>query len=59
MQRISEEVGRMEHYITEIAINKLRHLSSITISLNPEARQHLIITGKNGSLMSIRMDIHL
>ncbi|MCM1236895.1 MAG: AAA family ATPase [Ruminococcus flavefaciens] len=39
----------MEHYITEINIGKLRHLSNIIISLNPEQRQHLIITGKNGS----------
>lgn len=39
----------MEHYITEINIEKLRHLSNIIISLNPEQRQHLIITGKNGS----------
>lgn len=39
----------MEHYITEIKIDKLGHLSDITISLNPERRQHLMITGKNGS----------
>ena len=39
----------MEHYITEINIEKLRHLSNIVISLNSEQRQHLIITGKNGS----------
>lgn len=39
----------MEHYITEIRIDKLRHLSDIVISLNPERKQHLIITGKNGS----------
>lgn len=39
----------MEHYITKIKITKLRHLSNITISLNPEQKQHLIITGKNGS----------
>ena len=39
----------MEHYITEINIEMLRHLSNIVISLNPEQRQHLIITGKNGS----------
>ena len=39
----------MEHYITEIAIKELRHLSNIVVSLNPEKRQHLIITGKNGS----------
>lgn len=39
----------MEHYITEICIDKLRHLSNIDIPLNSEQRQHLIITGKNGS----------
>ena len=39
----------MEHYITEINIDKLRHLSNTEISLNKEHRQHLIITGKNGS----------
>ena len=39
----------MQHYITEIKINQLRHLSDISISLNTENRQHLIITGKNGS----------
>lgn len=39
----------MEHYITKINIDKLRHLSNIVISLNAEQRQHLIITGKNGS----------
>lgn len=39
----------MGHFITEIEIDKLRHLSGITISLNPEARQHLMVTGKNGS----------
>lgn len=39
----------MEHYITEIRIEKLRHLSGIQISLNSKERQHLIITGKNGS----------
>lgn len=39
----------MQHYITEININQLRHLSDISISLNTENRQHLIITSKNGS----------
>lgn len=39
----------MEHYITEIRIEKLRHLSDVAISLNPNKKQHLILTGKNGS----------
>ncbi len=39
----------MEHYITEIYIEKLRHLQDIRISLNQDTRQHLLITGKNGS----------
>ncbi len=39
----------MEHYLTEIRIEKLRHLSNITIPLKSDQRQHLIITGKNGS----------
>ena len=39
----------MEHFITEIRIEELRHLSDIVISLNTEKRQHLLITGKNGS----------
>lgn len=39
----------MEHFITEIQIRQLRHLSDITILLDQEKRQHLMITGKNGS----------
>lgn len=39
----------MEHFITKIRIDELRHLSNIEIALNQESRQHLIITGKNGS----------
>ena len=39
----------MEHYIKEIYIDKLRHLSNIGIFLNSNQRQHLMITGKNGS----------
>lgn len=39
----------MEHYITEINIQELRHLSHINIALNADKRQHLMITGKNGS----------
>lgn len=39
----------MEHYLTQIEINKLRHLSNITINLSDNERKHLLITGKNGS----------
>ena len=39
----------MEHFITNIHINEVRHLKNIEIKLNPEKRQHLILTGKNGS----------
>lgn len=39
----------MEHFITEVQINEVRHLKNIKIKLNPEKRQHLILTGKNGS----------
>lgn len=50
----------MDHYITEIRIKELRHLSNIMISLNSESREHLMITGKNGSgktslLLAIQM----
>ena len=39
----------MEHFITSIHINEVRHLKNIEIKLNAEKRQHLILTGKNGS----------
>ena len=39
----------MEHFITEVQINEVRHLENITIKLNSEKRQRLILTGKNGS----------
>ena len=39
----------MEHFLTEIEIKKLRHLSNVNITLNENERQHLLITGKNGS----------
>ena len=38
----------MEHFITGIYIEKLRHLSDINIQLDSQKRQHLLITGKNG-----------
>ena len=39
----------MEHYITSINIKELYHLSDIKIELDKTKRQHLLITGKNGS----------
>lgn len=38
-----------EYFIGEIDIEKLYHLSDIKIRLNSEKRQHLLLTGKNGS----------
>lgn len=39
----------MEHFITEIQLRQLLHLSNLRISLSPHGRQNLILTGKNGS----------
>ena len=39
----------MQHFITGIYIEKLRHLTDIDVPLNSEKKQHLLITGKNGS----------
>lgn len=39
----------MEHYITKVHIEKIRHLSGIDIEINPAKRSHLLLTGKNGS----------
>jgi len=38
----------MSNYITEIKINKVRHLENLSIKLGDE-KKHLILTGKNGS----------
>ncbi|QHI35825.1 hypothetical protein IMCC3317_11730 [Kordia antarctica] len=39
----------MENYITEIEIVSSRNISNLNIPLSSEKRQHLILTGKNGS----------
>ena len=39
----------MEHFITALHINHVRHLKNIEIQRSPEKRQHLILTGRNGS----------
>ena len=40
---------RIEHYITEIKIEELRHLSNLIIELKKNKRTNLLLTGKNGS----------
>lgn len=39
----------MENFITEIKINSSRNIRDFKIPLSKEKRQHLILTGKNGS----------
>ena len=38
-----------QHFITQIHIDKVRHLQNITIPLSETTCKHLILTGKNGS----------
>ena len=38
-----------EYFISEIDIEKLYHLSNIKIKLDSMKRQHLLLTGRNGS----------
>lgn len=38
-----------QHFITQIHIDKVRHLQNITIPLSETKCKHLILTGKNGS----------
>lgn len=52
-----------EYFISEIDIEKLYHLSGIKITLDLTRRQHLLLTGKNGSgktslLLKIRDFLH-
>ncbi len=39
----------MKNYITDLQIEKVRHLKDIHISLSADNKKHLILTGKNGS----------
>lgn len=39
----------MEHFISKIQIEKLRHLENLIIILSSDERRHLLLTGKNGS----------
>ena len=38
-----------EHFIKEIYIEKVLHLEHVDIKLSSEKRQHLLVTGKNGT----------
>ena len=38
-----------QFFMTNLAINKVRHLKDISISLSKDQIKHLILTGKNGS----------
>ncbi len=38
-----------ERFVKNIYIEKLLHLENINIALSPDKRQHLLITGKNGT----------
>lgn len=38
-----------EHFVKNIYIAKFLHLEDINIALSPDTRQHLLITGKNGT----------
>lgn len=51
----SEDIGT-QHYLTKVEIEKLRHLSNITIGLNDNHRQHLLLTG---DLMNTQKQIYL
>ncbi len=46
----------MNHFITNIKVNKLLHLSDFDIPIADENRPHLIITGKNGSGKTILLN---
>ena len=38
-----------KHFITQIYIEKIRHLKNIKIDLSDKEQKHLILTGINGS----------
>ena len=45
---LGKELG-MEHFITSIHIDRVRHLHDMTIRLDEKHKRHLILTGKNGA----------
>jgi predicted ATP-binding protein involved in virulence len=49
-RRYNREIDmNKEIFMTELKINKVRHLENIDIPLSKTEKKHLIITGKNGS----------
>lgn len=39
----------MDHFITQLTINEVRHIKNLKIDININEKKHLILTGKNGS----------
>ena len=39
----------MSNYITSIHVNQIFHLKDLDIPVSNEKKQHLLLTGKNGS----------
>lgn len=47
--KVNMEVKMQNIYISNILINKVRHLENIDIPMSTKGMKHLILTGKNGS----------
>lgn len=47
--KASKDKNERDVFITNLTINKVRHLKDIHLPLSNEKRKHLILTGKNGS----------
>lgn len=43
-------------FVSNIKINKVRHLNNISIDLSKQEKKHLVITGKNGSEKTSLLD---
>ena len=52
MDRMESNMEKI--FISNIKINKVRHLENIEIKLSDQEAKHLIITGKNGSVLQRR-----
>jgi predicted ATP-binding protein involved in virulence len=49
LRETAEALRYMETFITKVKVNQSRRVSNLDIPLSATCRQHLIITGKNGS----------